>query len=503
MVTILSSALLILWMGGAVSCSFHREIPIYIEPGIEEYGEILPPLPKGFSWKRIEKKGTVPANNELDAIPFLLICEGFPTRSIGSAFEKQSVLQDELKRGDLKKTLKTIPFAPETSFLDPRTNIQKEEVKGFSLVPLDSIQLPNKALRVNGLFPGEEGYPYLGQVILRVRFEHLNASQDQKETLLHWFQSIPEPELPRIARVAAVGDIMAGRGVERLLQQGENGLKAVFGDTLLILQSHDLSLGNLEGAVTHGEKALKKSYTFKFPPEILPPLKQAGFQYLSVVNNHVFDYGEEGFLNTLKALQEIGIGTSGVGRNVEEASKPWKFYIDSLLVQVLSVGAYPPEPGKFDGKKDAAARTDKSGILWEGEEALQSMSSNFSSNSFDVVMVHGGYEWAETPQRKLRLLYRSWIEAGADIVVGSHPHVLQGMEVYKGKLIAYSLGNFIFPGMDETKYGEDSCILSLGLYGGEVRYLEVYPVRLQATSVRLDPSSRIVERFYRLSEALR
>ncbi len=82
-------------------------------------------------------------------------------------------------------------------------------------------------------------------------------------------------------------------------------------------------------------------------------------------------------------------------------------------------------------------------------------------------------------------------------------HVLQGMEVYKGKLIAYSLGNFIFPGMDETKYGEDSCILSLGLYGGEVRYLEVYPVRLQATSVRLDPSSRIVERFYRLSEALR
>jgi hypothetical protein len=57
MVTILSSALLILWMGGAVSCSFHREIPIYIEPGIEEYGEILPPLPKGFSWKRIEKKG--------------------------------------------------------------------------------------------------------------------------------------------------------------------------------------------------------------------------------------------------------------------------------------------------------------------------------------------------------------------------------------------------------------------------------------------------------------
>jgi hypothetical protein len=105
---------------------------------------------------------------------------------------------------------------------------------------------------------------------------------------------------------------------------------------------------------------------------------------------------------------------------VEEASKPWKFYIDSLLVQVLAVGAYPPEPGKFDGKKDAAARTDKSGILWKGRKPYRACPLTFPP----ILRCRYGSWWirmGRNSQRELRLLYRSWIEAGADIVVGSHP----------------------------------------------------------------------------------
>lgn len=120
-----------------------------------------------------------------------------------------------------------------------------------------------------------------------------------------------------------------------------------------------------------------------------------------------------------------------------------------------------------------------------------------------MLMVHGGYEWAAIPHRDQVRLYREFIDRGVDIVFGSHPHVVQGMEVYQGKLIFYSLGNFLFPGMEETQGGEESIIVSCGVYRGRVRYLEVYPIRLQGPTVRLDPASRTLDRFYQLSRTLR
>ena len=121
----------------------------------------------------------------------------------------------------------------------------------------------------------------------------------------------------------------------------------------------------------------------------------------------------------------------------------------------------------------------------------------------NILMVHGGHEWQFIPHQAQVDLYRGFIDRGVDIVFGSHPHVVQGMEAYRGKLIFYSLGNFLFPGMDETLGGEESVIVSCGVYRGKVRYLEVYPVRLQGTTVRLDPSSKTIDRFYQLSQALR
>ena len=107
--------------------------------------------------------------------------------------------------------------------------------------------------------------------------------------------------------IGAVGDLMPGRGVERILKTSEgekSGLERVFGDTLSVLGISDIMIGNLEGAVTDGSAKATKSYTFKYKSDILPFLKDAGFTYLMLTNNHSFDYGQEGFTDTLDEVKK-------------------------------------------------------------------------------------------------------------------------------------------------------------------------------------------------------
>lgn len=117
-------------------------------------------------------------------------------------------------------------------------------------------------------------------------------------------------------------------------------------------------------------------------------------------------------------------------------------------------------------------------------------------------MVHGGEEWSEGPSESLRAFYRSLIDMGVDMVIGSHPHVLHGFESHNGGLIAYSLGNFIFPGMDETKYGEESLILGVGVVDQTVRYVELFPVRINNRTVAMDTGGEILERVLAQTEEL-
>ena len=127
------------------------------------------------------------------------------------------------------------------------------------------------------------------------------------------------------------------------------------------------------------------------------------------------------------------------------------------------------------------------GALWLDDRGLAAAAAAFSPLAFNVALVHGGEEWSTRPTAEQQRLYRGLVEAGADVVIGSHPHVLQPMEAYRGRLIAYSLGNFLFPGMEGTPGGEESTILRIGVMNGRVLYLQSYPVHLSGTSVRLAP----------------
>jgi poly-gamma-glutamate synthesis protein (capsule biosynthesis protein) len=275
--------------------------------------------------------------------------------------------------------------------------------------------------------------------------------------------------------------------VDLLLARGD-GLDRVFGDTLPVLQGFDVLLGNLEGAATRRGQKATKSFTFRFDPGALARLSEAGFTWLSLTNNHSFDFGLEGFLDTLDALAAAGIGTSGAGRSEEDARQASKAEAGSTPVRIVSFAAYPVDRTGFDGRRVARAAGQRPGILWLDDPSIAAAARAFGPGSFDIAVVHGGEEWSRGPTPQLRELCGKLAAAGADLVVGSHPHVLHPVEEVNGALVAWSLGNFVFPGMDGTPGGEDSAILRVGLHGGATRYVQLIPVRLKGTGVRLGVS---------------
>ena len=297
----------------------------------------------------------------------------------------------------------------------------------------------------------------------------------------------------------AVGDIMPARGVQDILISDKKGMEKIFSDTLPLLQGFDLLAGNLEGPVTYSKAAIKKAYNFKFRHRVLGKLEKAGFDYLSAVNNHCYDFDEQGFLDTLKNLNLYKIKTSGAGKNLSEALEPALFRIKGTDFRILSLADYPAEKDKFEGKKETQASEKKPGILWPSEAVFKAVKKMSEKEGVSVVMVHGGFEWQNQPAESQKKLYRKLADTGADIVIGSHPHVLQPVETWNSSLIIYSLGNFVFPGMDETEYGEESMILSIGFYEGKALYINYIPVSINGKYLSLDKSGRILGRFSALN----
>lgn len=396
-------------------------------------------------------------------------------------------------------------------------------------VALAAISPPYKAIAVGGRYPGEAGYPLVTRSYARLipagstGSRGSPAPEEARDRLVSWFAELKEPhgapEPPRPVRIGGVGDMMLGRGLGKLLiGRGEAGRKRVYGEVLPLLERQDLLLGNLEGAVTRRGRPTPKSYNFRFPPEILPELAAAGFDYLSLTNNHCWDYGLLGFTDTLEHLAAHGIPTSGAGLTPEQARRPALFSVGGQVaeagqgeadgqagqdepdgqtgrrVKVLSVAAYPQERNGFDGRSQAAVTDERPGILFSGPDALAAVREFSGDESIDVVMVHGGEEWHDRPSVGQRRFYRALEKAGADLVLGSHPHVLQGLEGRGDGLIAYSLGNFLFPGMYVIPRAEESLLLSVLFYGDRPLYVEAYPVQIDHRTIDLERSGGILRR---------
>ena len=361
----------------------------------------------------------------------------------------------------------------------------------ISVNPIEKLPEKHRGVKVENQYATEQGYLFTENTYLVCSF----FREDFKKQILDFLNQFFEEKDSNITLVketlgekpifiSGVGDMMVARGVQELLIYYKDGLSRVFADTLPILQNSDLTLGNLEGAITYFNEILPKTYNFKFDKKVLEPLKLAGFDYLMINNNHVFDYGLQGFLDSLAALEEAGVATSGVGENFAEASEFYITEVKGQKVAIISVGNYPKEQSGFDGA-NVAATEEKAGVLWKNEKIYEDIKSLKNQGMLIIASVHDGNEYGFITSKSQREFAEKLIDAGVSLVLESHTHVLQPIEWYNGGIIAYGLGNFIFPGMDEIYGATESLVLRVGFVDGKPIYVEPFPCIIEGTQVRL------------------
>jgi poly-gamma-glutamate capsule biosynthesis protein CapA/YwtB (metallophosphatase superfamily) len=253
-------------------------------------------------------------------------------------------------------------------------------------------------------------------------------------------------------RLIFVGDIMLDDGPGRLISRGGDPL-ASFAS---LLKGADYTIGNLECPIaTVGEPLENKIVSFRAHPRVLP-LLVGRFDALGVANNHSGDYGQAAFLETLGLLADQGIATFGGGRQLAEAHRPLWIARGGLRIAVLAYNEFKP--------RSFEAGAEWAGIAWSEDSQVVADIRAARTAGADLVIpfMHWGWERELQPSERQRQLARLMIDAGADLVVGGHPHVTQGVEYHQGKLIVYSLGNFVFDGFDYAA-GRSGWLLRLTL----------------------------------------
>ena len=221
----------------------------------------------------------------------------------------------------------------------------------------------------------------------------------------------------------------------------KKGILAIVDDEMLShMQKSDLFMLNHEFVFSNrGEAMEDKEYTLKNDPKYVKILQELGTDVVGIANNHILDFGQEAFLDTLDTLDGANIPYAGGGRNLSEASAPVVQTINGQTFAIFAATRVSPSADWYAGKNHP-------GILQTYDATTLNKEIEDANGKYDhvIVFVHWGVERVEIPEDYQRTLAKGYIDAGADLIIGSHPHVLQGFEYYKGVPICYSLGNYLF-----------------------------------------------------------
>jgi len=269
-----------------------------------------------------------------------------------------------------------------------------------------------------------------------------------------------------------VGDMMFGRYVEKTANM--NGYDHLFRYVKPYFEQSDYVSGNLESPIVKGqyEKA-EKSIHFRASEEVGQLLKENHFDTINLANNHMMDYGENSLRETVKTLEQYEVKSVGAGENLDKAS--------AILYQkikgrtIATIGASEVLPKNF------AADQNTLGILPAAKSILVPIIQEASQHADMVVVhVHWGDEYVFEPQENQQNLAKAIVDAGADVIIGHHPHVLSSFEVYKGSVIFYSLGNFVFDqGWSMTK---ETAIAQYHIDEKQNHYIEITPAFIKNAS---------------------
>ncbi len=267
----------------------------------------------------------------------------------------------------------------------------------------------------------------------------------------------------------AAGDVMMDRGVKSHIKK--SGHDYPFKKVSPFIKAHDISFCNLEGAVTLRKKR-PKTYAFRCEPGYFGGFAECGFNFVSIANNHIMDCEQGGIADTIRELSKYNIRYSGGGKNRKDAIEAKYYTIKGKKIAFL---AYVDMPFKFEElPKSGAFPQAAHGKVYEIKKEIKKAAQKAD---FIIVSFHWGEEYEHYPTKRQKKLGRAAIDAGAGLVLGHHPHVLQGIEKYKGKYIFYSLGNFVFDQYREKQ--TQSMVFSCRIKNNRVREAFVAPVRIK------------------------
>jgi poly-gamma-glutamate synthesis protein (capsule biosynthesis protein) len=309
----------------------------------------------------------------------------------------------------------------------------------------------------------------------------------------------PEPQPLPALRIVAVGDIMLDASARPVMDT--RGYGHAFAQLRPLLENAHIAFGNLEGPLTErGTPEPDKTYLFRSPPQpVSSALAAAGFDVVSLANNHSLDYGAEGLADTMQALAAAGIAYAGAGADLVQARRPAVLQAAGRRVAFLAYSMTLPE--------SFYAQDDKPGTAYGLEEHVREDVVRAREQA-DIVVV--SFHWGQEGTTRLRKyqveLGHAAIESGAAAVIGHHPHVLQGVERYRDGVILYSLGNFAFGSYSPSSQVGGAA--ELVFEGNTLRTVRLHAINVDNLEVEFaprllegEPAQRAAETLFELSIA--
>ena len=274
-----------------------------------------------------------------------------------------------------------------------------------------------------------------------------------------------EPQKEKIGSLLVFGDMMLDRNVKNKINQ--NGFDYILGNLAgqekRFFMGADLIMANLEGPFANSRRATTKEIAFRFDPALLPELKKYNFDLFGLANNHTLDMGKAGFDEAKENLNKSGFSYFGSQYRVDN---------ESLIIK--QAGDYKIG---FIGLNDTNSPIEKTAV----KKLIDSAKIQGADKT--IVFIHWGYEYKEISNTNQRTLAHYFIDNGADMVIGHHPHVVQEMEIYNNKPVFYSLGNFVF---DQYFSVPTQQGLALGLVIKDKQLsIYVFPLQQQGSAVSL------------------
>lgn len=247
-----------------------------------------------------------------------------------------------------------------------------------------------------------------------------------------------------IAEIGFVGDVSFAEGYSIMYKydRAKKGVEGILDKRVIdIMKSMDIMVANNEFTLSErGSPIPTKEYTFRGKPERVSIWHEMGVDLVSLANNHSYDYGLESFLDTLDTLDGADIRRMGAGRNIDEADDPIYYIVNGYKIAFCA--ATRAEKRVFTPK--AGENTPGVMYTYDTTDFCAEIAEAKKQSDFVVVYVHWGYEYTTMLESAQVKGAKAFIDSGADVVIGVHAHILQGIDSYKGKMIFYNLGNFIF-----------------------------------------------------------